>query len=547
MTFLEAKQLLASFTSIKKLPLLLGMSGSPSSIDLYLKAHAAIKGYEAEIQFLPFGTLSQSIISLPTLNKPEIWLLFPWDLIPECDWRSGIANQCSAIKILLKQAEEILKRISKRKQGQLIYIATPIPPLYSKRKKNNELAISLQSLSIKHGALVVQGDGLFSLSSYLASGSPFGGNSVDIIAEQIIDLLLLPPSGSGKVLVTDLDETLWSGLVGEDGPENISAFPEGKGFPHFIYQSMLKQLKSNGALLAVASRNDIEIARQPLVNGNMTLKLSDFVVFKAGYGSKANYISEMALELNLNLNSFVFVDDNPIELAEVNLLLPSVTCLAFGKNERDLSKLLNQLSFIFERDEISEEDIKRTELYQRRMESIPLKTIETKEQLKYFLKGLCMVLTIKDRKKEDSQRALQLINKTNQFNLNGNRLEKAQLDFFLDNGGRLLTASLEDRTGSHGEILVCLVNKKNLVISLVMSCRVFQRRIEYAFICWLANKYPDLTFDFKSTDRNEPIRNFVADSAYIQTSNYLSFDNQVFLSKYNFDMLLFTVKDETQL
>ena len=125
-----------------------------------------------------------------------------------------------------------------------------------------------------------------------------------------------------------------------------------------------------------------------------------------------------------------------------------------------------------------------------------------------------MTLTIHDRARGDRARAVQLINKTNQFNLNGRRLTDEQVRATLDAGGRLFGATLADRTGDHGEILACLVAPDGTIESLVMSCRVFQRRVEYAFLAWLvAQPNPPTGFRWASTARNAPFQQFLSQVA----------------------------------
>ena len=156
-----------------------------------------------------------------------------------------------------------------------------------------------------------------------------------------------------------------------------------------------------------------------------------------------------------------------------------------------------------------------------------------------------MILTFHDRTNRDWNRALQLINKTNQFNLNGVRLIYEDISSVLNNGGRLFTATLDDQSGSHGEIIACLINRNGRMISFVMSCRVFQRRVEYAFLYQLLNRWqgPLLSFEFAVTERNEPIRNFFTNSAFDYQNNLLTLDNEKFLKSHIDDVSLFDIRE----
>jgi FkbH-like protein len=135
-----------------------------------------------------------------------------------------------------------------------------------------------------------------------------------------------------------------------------------------------------------------------------------------------------------------------------------------------------------------------------------------------FLKDLGMTLTLHDRSRGDRTRAVQLINKTNQFNLNGRRVTDPEIGDVLEAGGRLYSASLSDRSGSHGEILSCLVSAEGVITAFVMSCRVFQRRVEHAFLAWLASQpHPLGAMDWASTPRNEPFAQFLRELTGAET------------------------------
>ena len=322
------------------------------------------------------------------------------------------------------------------------------------------------------------------------------------------------PPQPKKVLVTDLDNVMWSGVVGEDGLDGIRYLSEGAGFRHFLYQTLLSKLKREGALLAAVSRNDDELASGPFRSGRMTLGLDDFVAVVASYNAKSAQIREIARHLNLGLDSFVFVDDNAIEIEEVSAAIPEIRVVQFPKHDDALPAFFAELSRLFRRGVVTLEDSNRTAMYQRRLETMAPTGVAGAD-LTEFLRGLEMALTIHDRSQGDRARAVQLINKTNQFNLNGRRVTDEDVGDVLARGGRLYTCTLSDRTGSHGEILSCLIDAEGTVQSLVMSCRVFQRRVEHAFLVWLSNRDdPPRTLAFEETPRNEPMRQFLEDRAF---------------------------------
>jgi FkbH-like protein len=344
-----------------------------------------------------------------------------------------------------------------------------------------------------------------------------------------------------KVLVTDFDEVLWSGVLAEDGVAGIAMGPDGKGYRHFIYQSLLLRLRKEGVLLAGVTRNSPEIVAEVFAKGGMPLKVSDFVAVLASYGAKSAQIRQLGERLNLGLDAFVFVDDNPIEVSEVSSQLPEVLVRRFPDREEALPGLIAELVADFHRETLTAEDRDRTELYRRRLEGIAPSQLSGGD-LSGFLRELGMTLTIHDRSTGDRTRVVQLINKTNQFNLNGRRLEDGDVAAILAAGGRLYGASLADRSGSHGEILACLIDAGGTVRALVMSCRVFQRQVEYAFLAWLSGRpHPPTRLDFAETPRNEPFRMFLASPSFAPGEAGVALDPGRFLEHHAASLELFTL------
>jgi FkbH-like protein len=236
----------------------------------------------------------------------------------------------------------------------------------------------------------------------------------------------------------------------------------------------------------------------------------------ASYGAKSAQIKAIAEQLNLGLDSFVFIDDNLVEIAEVSVALPTVTCFKFPESEAGLPELFSSMARCFSRSEGTMEDSQRTELYRHRLSTMP-PSEENSADTSSFLTDLQMKLEITNRTRGDRQRAIQLINKTNQFNLNGRRFDNEEIDIVLESGGTLLTATLSDRMGTHGEISALLISADQTVLAWVLSCRVFQRQVEYALLAWLPKLlFSQMSFDFFKTKKNLPIHAFFSDPAFIK-------------------------------
>jgi FkbH-like protein len=511
MTFLQAHKTLAGFTGGKPLPFLLGMSGIVDPLCLFVRAAAARRGRDAVIRSLPFNTLAQTWLTEPEPGERELFVLLPWDLAPEADWRSGIPPTRPTVADLHRDAERRAVSIASR-HASLLYVPAVIPPVLSHPAENAALSQWLLALACSLHARVLPA-GTFSLDAYLSSGCPFGGASLGTLAEAITELASAEPTPTRKVLVTDLDNVLWGGVIAEDGMDGIAFTPDGAGYRHFIYQSLLARLERDGVLLCAVSRNDSDAAFAPLRGGRMSLGVDDFVTVLASYEPKSVQIEQLAADLNLGLDSFVFVDDNPLELAEVSARLAAVRCLQFPPRIESMPAFCDELTRLFGTRTVTAEDANRTEYYRRRVSPVPARGRGA--DLTTFLADLHMRLTIHDRSRGDRTRVVQLINKTNQFNLNGRRLTDQDIDRVLALGGRLYGATLDDRHGSHGEILACLITFDGVIRSFVLSCRVFQRRVEHAFLAWLAGQPdPPRLLDFAATPRNEPFQRFLDDPAF---------------------------------
>src|SRR6266516_2954746 len=474
--FLEARRLVTDFHVGEPLPFLFALSGTAEPFVLYLRAAAAKRGRAADVRLLPFNTLAQAVRQDADPMAIEVFLLMPWDFVPEADWRSGVPESVDEDQVR-SQASETARLLARRSGARMLYVAAAAARAEPK-----------------------------------------------------------------KVLVTDLDNVLWRGLIAEDGVEGIAFDPVGVGYRHFVYQSLLRRLRREGTLLAAVSRNDPDVARAPFETGRMLLREADFVAIIASYHPKSAQIRELAQRLNLGLDSFVFVDDNPVEVAEVSLALPGVRCVAFPQHDHAFVTFVNDLANLFPHRMITAEDRERTDLYRRRLEGIVSTDLQGAD-LTRFLRDLKMTLTIHDRGRGDRTRAVQLINKTNQFNLNGHRVTDEQVRAMLEAGGRLFGAVLADRTGNHGEVLTCLVASDSTIASFVMSCRVLQRRVEYAFLAWLAGQpTPPVALQWESTARNEPFRQFLSEVAGpLNGAGPVRLEPAAVAARYAQDHALFTV------
>jgi len=288
-----------------------------------------------------------------------------------------------------------------------------------------------------------------------------------------------------KLVVLDLDDTLWGGVVGEVGWEGLRLGghdAEGEAFVDF--QRALQDLTRRGIVLAVASKNDESVALEAIrKHPEMVLREQDFVAWRIDWRDKAQNVAEIAAELNLGLSSVVFIDDNPVERGRVREALPEVLVPDWPADKTLYPSALFALD-CFDSPRITEEDAQRTRLYaaERRRNDLQKQVGSLDE----WLAGLSMRVRAEPLGPANLARVAQLLNKTNQMNLSTRRLTEAELQQWTAVPGRSLWAvHVEDRFGDAGLTgLVSLELQDGLgrIVDFVLSCRVMGRRVEETMV-----------------------------------------------------------------
>jgi len=288
-----------------------------------------------------------------------------------------------------------------------------------------------------------------------------------------------------KCLVLDLDNTLWGGVIGDDGLEGI-VLNEGdaRGEAHRAIQSMASDLSRRGVVLAVCSKNDDATARLPFRDHpGMILKEEDIAVFVANWNDKASNLERIAQQLELGLDSFVLLDDNPAERSLIRQALPQVAVPEVGDDASTYVKAVLGAGY-FESVALTAEDLVRANQYRENAQRAEL--LDSSRDLDAFLRSLEMTVTLAPFNATGRKRITQLINKTNQFNVTTRRYTEAQVaEFETSPGHYTLQVSAGDRFGDNGMISVVICERGAAdwrIDSWLMSCRVLNRKIEEA-IC----------------------------------------------------------------
>jgi FkbH-like protein len=289
---------------------------------------------------------------------------------------------------------------------------------------------------------------------------------------------------SRKVLVLDLDNTLWGGIIGDDGADKIQIGRETAVAEAFTaFQEYCLALRNRGILLAVCSKNDEAIAKSGFEHPSSILKLEHFSGFKANWEPKHDNILAMAKELNLGADSFVFIDDNPAERALVAAQVPGIAVPDVGSDVSHFAEIIAQARY-FEAMSLSKEDLERAALYANNRQRSAFEA-QFKNYGEY-LDSLEMAAEIDAFQPVYLDRITQLTNKTNQFNLTTRRYTLAEMESVLRDPQYIsLYGKLSDRFGDHGLISVVVARKELQALHInlwLMSCRVLKRDMELAML-----------------------------------------------------------------
>lgn len=317
--------------------------------------------------------------------------------------------------------------------------------------------------------------------SYKIATTPEGSLEV---AKSVAAIVSAVYGRTRKCLVLDLDNTLWGGVIGDDGPDKIKIGKEtAEAEAYTAFQEYCLQLRSRGVLLAVCSKNSESIARQGFEHPDSVLKRHHFSCFKANWEPKHENLKAIASELNIGLDSLVFVDDNPAEREIVAAQLPMVAVPNVGNDVTRFIPVLEDGRY-FEPARLSREDLNRAQQYEENGQRDSLQS--RFQNYDEYLESLEMSAEIAAFKPVYLDRITQLINKTNQFNLTTRRYTQAQVEAIAtDREYITVYGKLSDKFGDNGLISVIIGRKENRVLHLdlwIMSCRVLKRGMEAAML-----------------------------------------------------------------
>jgi FkbH-like protein len=389
--------------------------------------------------------------------------------------------------------------------------------MYASEKKNVHI-FEMNRLISYHGYNALFDDKYWYLGSIKFSHTGF-----KTIANEINYQLNSIQGKTKKVLVLDVDNTIWGGVAAEDGWENIQIGHQGTGRIYSDFQKNIIKLKNQGVLLAICSKNDENDVREVFEkNKNMLLRWDDFVGHYINWQPKADNILHMATDLKLGVDSFVFIDDHPVEREHARNEIPELTVPEFPRDITQLNRwLITDVVYpFFAKSAITAEDLEKTNQYQRNAERQ-----NVSQHLSYdeFIKKLNIRLKVKKVNTESYKRIAQLTQKTNQFNLSLKRYTDIEMLNLMENTDYLaLSCEYEDKFGNEG-IIGCAIIKMNgesaFLESYMLSCRVLGRRVEHFFMNFIENKLIKLNVNelntvYKPTQRNAMLKTFLSDYGF---------------------------------
>ena len=345
--------------------------------------------------------------------------------------------------------------------------------------------------------------------------------AIPTLANNIVGIINSIIGRSKKCLVLDLDNTCWGGVIGDDGIKGIKLGSETASGEAFMkFQTYVKELKKRGIILAVCSKNNHEIAKEGFMHSDSILSFEDFTSFKANWDPKHTNIEKIAHEINIGLDSLVFIDDNAVERNIVQSQLPSVSVPEIGSN------ILNYIDYIqrnnyFETVNLSNDDLNRNKFYKENLERKKQKS--TFKNYSEFLLSLEMKAEIKPFSNIYIDRITQLINKTNQFNLTTRRFKLNEIEkISKDQKFITLYGKLADKFGENGLVSVLIGKLDNEICKIdlwLMSCRVLKRELEYEMfnelvkICKQKNILK-IKGEYLPTKKNSMVADFYSDLGF---------------------------------
>lgn len=546
------KNLKKDFSALKKVKIALLGDTATQLLSQALRGTAYESGYDFEIWEADFNQIARQVFD-PTSElyqlKPELVIIFQsthkllgkYNKIKDGQQSLLAADEMTLIEGLNSSLNSLL-------DAKIIYYNYPEIDdsvfgsfanktassfLFQLRKLNYDLMV----FSSQHPEFylcdisAIQNEigksNLFHPSIYINTEMVISINALPYVAAKTINLIDALAGKFKKCVILDLDNTVWGGVIGDDGMENIQIGSLGIGKAFSEFQYWIKKLKNRGIIVAVCSKNTESIAKEPFESHpDMVLRLEDIAVFIANWDNKPDNIRQIKNILNIGFDSMVFLDDNPFERNIVRENIPDITVPELPEDPADYLEYLYSLN-LFETASYSNEDAERTKLYQIEAQRSSIQQNFTNED--DFLKSLSMVSVIEPFNKFNIPRVAQLSQRSNQFNLRTIRYTENDIDkLTVADGYDTFSFSLSDKFGDNGLVCAIILKKESRQAAFIdtwfMSCRVLKRSLEHLVLNTLVNHakekgYEYLRGEYIPTAKNALVKDHYSNLGFKEDGN----------------------------
>lgn len=364
----------------------------------------------------------------------------------------------------------------------------------------------------------------YSNKMWYMSSMPYSRDGLILVVSEIKRALEAVFVSRKKIIALDLDNTLWGGVIGEDGIDGINLSDHKEGQRYYDFQRQILEMKNRGIILGIVSKNNEADVENTINNHSaMLLRDEDFVSKKINWDNKAINLKLMEKELNLSESGFIFIDDNPVERETVKGECPEILVPDFPEDSSELISLAEEIWDDYCRPlRVLDEDLNKTKMY--RNEAKRKLDMETSLSIDDYIKKLEIVVDIHKMQHEEKERVIQLIGKTNQFNLTTKRYTESEIiEFLSDPNYSIFVVHSADKYGDNGLISVIILKEENdyvIIDSFLMSCRVMGRKIEDVIINEIAAYYHKrLVGEYIATAKNVPVSDLYDRLGFILVSD----------------------------
>lgn len=524
---------------------------NPLVLENYIQFFLLKKKIDAKFIKSDYDQIDQEIFSSQFIKKAKNsrFLIIGSDINTKLFYSYNLINQY--LENLKNNIREVLLRTNKINNINIIFfnVSLLISSYYTSKKNFDKIQKKLKkfnefliNLSLKNKNLIILdidklktfigSKNFYDVSNYYLSKTPYSEITNNYISFELTKIINAELNIRKKCLIVDLDNTLWGGVLGEEGVNGIDLGITLNGENYKNFQKYLKILQDRGVILAICSKNNLSDVKECFKNNpEMFLRLTDFSSFQINWDEKYLNANKIAKELNIGKDSIVFFDDSEFEREQMKKFNPSISTLDFPKDPKDFIQAIENSLYFYQNKETTEDKRKKSQY--KMMGKVNRARVNAKN-IDDFLKNLSMKLEISKINKFNFERSVQLINKTNQFNLTTKRYSSAQLQNYLNTKDQLsLIAKLKDKYGDNGFTALVMCRKKNnstwIIDNLLLSCRIFGRGIENILLIEVLKNLKQQNVKsvegkFIQSDKNLMCKDFYTKNKFMKKSNFFLFD-----------------------